>query len=155
MVYKGSKERIAKYLLPIILKDRRPGQYYVEPFCGGCNMIDKVDGNRIANDSNKYLIAMFEALLNGWEPPVFVTKEQYEYIKAHKEEDYKLAAWAGLICTYGASWFEGWAGSTFNTKAVKNGTAPYRVFQVERTRNLVKQLPMVLKRQVRPCLIMH
>ena len=40
MKYLGSKNKIAKHLLPIILKDRKPEQYYVEPFMGGGNMID-------------------------------------------------------------------------------------------------------------------
>lgn len=44
MKYMGSKWRIAKHILPIILEGRNDGQYYVEPFCGGCNMIDKVQG---------------------------------------------------------------------------------------------------------------
>ena len=44
MKYMGSKNRIAKHILPIILKDRIENQYYVEPFVGGANMIDKVDG---------------------------------------------------------------------------------------------------------------
>ena len=57
MKYMGSKARFAKDLLPIILKDRKEQQYYVEPFVGGCNIIDKVNGKRIASDSNKYLIA--------------------------------------------------------------------------------------------------
>jgi len=35
MKYMGSKKRHAKELLPIILKDRQPGQWYVEPFVGG------------------------------------------------------------------------------------------------------------------------
>ena len=38
MKYMGSKNRIAKYILPIILKDRKEGQWYVEPFVGGANM---------------------------------------------------------------------------------------------------------------------
>lgn len=50
MKYMGSKSRIAKYILPIILKDRKEGQCYVEPFVGGANMIDKVDGWRIGSD---------------------------------------------------------------------------------------------------------
>ena len=58
MKYMGSKWRIAKHILPIILEGRKDGQYYVEPFCGGCNIIDKVPGNRIANDGNPYLIAL-------------------------------------------------------------------------------------------------
>lgn len=45
----GSKDRHAKELLPIILKDRLYGQCYVEPFVGGANMIDKVDGKRNRN----------------------------------------------------------------------------------------------------------
>jgi len=53
MKYMGSKSRIANDILPIILKDRKQDQYYVEPFCGGLNVIDKVDGNRIANDKSE------------------------------------------------------------------------------------------------------
>ena len=60
MKYMGSKTRIANEILPIILKNRKPYQYYVEPFCGGCNIIDKVDGNRIASDKNHYLIEMWK-----------------------------------------------------------------------------------------------
>lgn len=43
----GSKRRIAKDILPIILENRTPEQFYVEPFVGGANMIDKVQGKRI------------------------------------------------------------------------------------------------------------
>lgn len=42
----GSKSRIAKEILSVMLPYRK--NWYVEPFCGGCNVIDKVDGNRIA-----------------------------------------------------------------------------------------------------------
>lgn len=37
----GSKRRIAKDILPIILENRKENQFYVEPFVGGCNLIDK------------------------------------------------------------------------------------------------------------------
>lgn len=69
MKYMGSKNRIAKYILPIILKERKEGQWYIEPFCGGCNLIDKVTGNRMASDSHFELIEMFRALQQGWLPP--------------------------------------------------------------------------------------
>ena len=32
MKYMGSKARFTKEILPIILKDRKPEQWYVEPF---------------------------------------------------------------------------------------------------------------------------
>lgn len=81
MKYMGSKSRIAKYILPIILKDRKDGQYYVEPFCGGCNTIDKVKGLRIGNDKNKFLISMWKYLCNGRKFPIKISKETYSYYR--------------------------------------------------------------------------
>ena len=48
MKYMGSKSRIANEILPIILKNRKPNQYYVEPFCWGCNKnnIMDIDGSK-------------------------------------------------------------------------------------------------------------
>ena len=42
MRYSGSKAKIAKYIIPFIMKELKPGFKYVEPFVGGCNVIDKV-----------------------------------------------------------------------------------------------------------------
>jgi DNA adenine methylase len=81
MRYIGSKVKIAKYILPIILKDREPNQWYVEPFVGGANIIDKVEGNRIGGDSNEYLIEMWKALQNGWVPKDNYIKEDPAFIK--------------------------------------------------------------------------
>lgn len=69
MKYLGSKNKISKYILPLILQNmnNRP---YVEPFVGGANLIDKINNRRrIGNDNNKYLIALFKALQNGYIPP--------------------------------------------------------------------------------------
>ena len=61
MKYMGSKRRIWKHIAPIILNGRKENQYYVEPFCGGCNSIANVNGNRIASDINPYLMEMWIA----------------------------------------------------------------------------------------------
>ena len=50
MRYTGNKSRIAKHILPIILNDRKPNQWFVEPFVGGANITDKVEGFRLASD---------------------------------------------------------------------------------------------------------
>lgn len=42
MRYSGSKARMPKEILPIILADRKEGQYFVEPFCGGCNVTRRI-----------------------------------------------------------------------------------------------------------------
>lgn len=108
MKYMGSKARIAKHILPIILKDRKEGQWYVEPFVGGANMIDKVDGNRIGCDSNQYLIALLQHLQAGWKPDIEPTKENYNRIMSNKR-DYsdQVVGYFGFLFSFGAKFFGG------------------------------------------------
>ena len=76
----GSKAKITKYIVPIIQRkiDESGARYYVEPFAGGCNVIDKIKAEyRIASDSNKYLIALFQHLQDGGELPEHITREEY------------------------------------------------------------------------------
>src|SRR5210317_1994177 len=98
MKYMGSKARFAKDLLPIILKDRKPGQWYVEPFAGGMNMIDKVTGNRLASDFHNYLIDMFKALVyDSWQPPTSISEELYKDIRSNKDKyPNKLVGYIGF-----------------------------------------------------------
>lgn len=44
MVYQGSKNRISKFLVPIIQKyiDDNNIKTYIEPMVGGANIIDKI-----------------------------------------------------------------------------------------------------------------
>ena len=74
----GSKARIAKHILPIILNDRKDGQWYVEPFVGGANMIDKVDGNRIGSDINSCLISALNLIKTN---PKSLPKSSDEYTR--------------------------------------------------------------------------
>lgn len=63
MVYQGSKNKIAKYIVPIIQKYIEDNNItiYIEPFCGGVNIIDKIKcKNRIASDYNEDLIALLK-----------------------------------------------------------------------------------------------
>lgn len=108
MKYMGSKARHAKELLPIILKDRKDGQWYVEPFVGGANMIDKVGGNRIGNDSHPFLIAMWQAVRNGWVPPETVTEDEYNRAKSAGHID-AITGFIGFGCSYSGKWFGGFA----------------------------------------------
>ena len=109
MKYMGSKRKYAKYILPIVLAGRKPGQWYVEPFVGGANMIDKVDGNRIGADINGYLPALYTALQKGWTPPETVTEEIYNAVKANPQiYPPELVAFLGFACSYAAKWFGGW-----------------------------------------------
>ena len=53
--YMGSKSRIAKYIVPIIQKyiDEYNPAFYLEPFVGGANVIDKINHpNKFGSDKN-------------------------------------------------------------------------------------------------------
>ena len=94
----GSKSRIAKYIVPIIQKyiDENNIEYYIEPFCGGLNVIDKIKCNhKIAADKHKYLIALFDNLDKIDSLPEFVTKEHYSEVRnSFNKRDRKLVYWS-------------------------------------------------------------
>lgn len=128
----GSKARIAKYILPIILKDRKPDQWYVEPFVGGANCIDKVDGLRIGNDCNEYIIALHKHLQNDKHIP-YISKDEYNDIRSKPKNFEKwLVGYAGICCSYSGKWFGGYAGQV-ETKA------GIRDYQSEALKNIRSQ----------------
>ena len=82
-------------------------------FCGSCNIISKIDKNRvrIANDKHKYLIAMWKELQNGWDMPNNISEEEYKYIKNHKDENPALTGFVGFGLSYSGKWFGGYGKS--------------------------------------------
>jgi DNA adenine methylase len=133
MKYMGSKARFAKEILPIILKDRTEDQWYIEPFAGGMNLIQYVDGNRIANDIHPYLIAMWKEILNGWKPPK-ISREEYTNVRLNKDSyPPHVVGWVGFNCSYAGKYFGGFAGENIN----KEGK--FRDYQQESINNVLKQ----------------
>ena len=89
---------------------KRGSRVWVEPFVGGANLIDKVEGRRIGSDSNHYLIALLKALQNGWLPPTTITEKEHKAIKAAPEwYDPAIVAAALIGCSFAAKWGRGYA----------------------------------------------
>ena len=138
MKYMGSKNRIAKHILPIMLAERTSGdQYWVEPFVGGANMIDKVTGNRIGADANKYVIALLIALRDGWVPPLY-TEEEYLNIKRSLDPTQNsrfypdhVVGYAATQLSFGSVWFS----------AFRRDSLGIRNYAQEACRNVAKQAP--------------
>ena len=134
MKYMGSKNRLAKDLVPIIqsyINENTVG--YLEPFVGGANIIDKINHhNKIGCDIHKYLIALLKALSNGYEPPKNITEEEYKNIKNNIDnyEDHFLG-YVGFQLSYGAKWFD-----TFRRDKIGK-----RKYDEEAYRNVMKQAP--------------
>jgi DNA adenine methylase len=135
----GSKSRFAKELLPIILKDREPCQWYVEPFVGGCNMIDKVDGHRIGSDANKYLIAMWKGLKQDLKRPLEISRDlhaearaEYNNRKSDKFTDFEIG-WIGFMASFNGRFFGGGY----------SGKHKDRDYVNEQIKNTTKQIPLI------------
>lgn len=142
MKYMGSKSKIASDIVAIInsyivvydIDD------YIEPFVGGCNVIDKVNcSNRYGYDKNRYLIALFKYLQSGGELPEEVTHEQYLDCRSHFKlddkyyEDWFLAA-VGFLAGFNGRFYDGsyahngWEGEHF------------RDYYQEAKRNILNQM---------------
>lgn len=135
MKYMGSKARYAKYILPIILADRESGQWYVEPFVGGANTFHLVNGNKIANDNNAYLVALLEAVGNGWIPPDVVTEEDYSHARSKRLTMPKHeVAFTAIGASYSGKWFGGYARGN-------NSKGEPRNYALESKNNILKQAP--------------
>jgi len=92
MKYLGSKKKYAKYILPIILKDRGIGQTYVEPFVGGANTFMLVNNPRAGGELNKYQYVLLKALQDGWLPDL-VDEETYDRIHAYYDPKWAASRW--------------------------------------------------------------
>lgn len=130
MKYMGSKNRIAKYILPIMLKERG-NRVWVEPFVGGANLIDKVSGDRIGADNNPYLIQALQTIqCCAHELPknnLEFTEQDYKLLR--KDDSYRFKGFAGFAYSYSGKWLGGWC---------RDG-AKQRDYVAEAYRNAVEQ----------------
>lgn len=140
MKYMGSKSRLSKVLYEVMEPSLQNATAYVEPFAGGLNMTsyvaERFNGKIIASDIHEYLIAMWDALLNGWIPPEQITKEEYYHIKNNKDDNKALTGWVGFNCSYAGKWFAGFAGITKTKTGIRD-------YQAEAHRNIMKQLESI------------
>lgn len=141
MIYLGSKNRISKTLLSIMLPHCINN--WVEPFVGSGGMIDKVPGNvnRVGCDINRYIIALLSAVKNGWIPPSNVSKDLYDHAKKYPflYSD-EMVGFIGFGCSFGGKFFNGYA---------KNKDA--RNYAKTSSQSLIKQSSLLKNITLRNC----
>ena len=125
MKYMGSKTKVARYIVPIIQDqiNRSGFETYLEPFCGGCNIIDKIEApQRIASDCNKYLIALLQHVQSGGELPGYIEREEYAAVRANRgayPEWY--VGYVGFVASYNGRFFDGgFSGRTQTTGGLRD-----------------------------------
>lgn len=110
MQYMGGKSRISKQIAEILNSAIDKDTSFVSLFCGSCAIESKVQADvKILNDKHPYLIAMWQALQNGWMPLDVVTKEEYYRVKANMDKNPALTGFVGFGCSFGGKWWGGYA----------------------------------------------
>lgn len=143
MKYMGSKNRLSKFIVPIIqsyITKKTKG--YLEPFVGGANIIDKIECNhKYASDNNKYLIALLKYASQNNIYPKEISKQHYSEVRecfnkqTGKYEDYYIGLVGFLASCKGRFFDGGYSG----VRVGKDGKV--RDYYDESKRNLQKQSP--------------
>lgn len=110
MRYLGGKGKIAHWIAWKI--NALNPQTYLEPFCGSCFVGEmvKAPAHRIFCDAHPQLIALWKAILSGWQPPETMTEELYRQAR-RGETSMELQGFIGFGCTFGGTWMGGYARS--------------------------------------------
>lgn len=105
MNYPGSKNRLSRYIAPILMKYRER-RVYLEPFVGICGMMQAIrGGERIASDDNESLIMMWQGFQSGtFNPPVCVSREVYKQLKVERESS-ALKGYVGIAFSHMGQWY--------------------------------------------------
>jgi DNA adenine methylase len=120
------------------------GKTFVDAFCGSCAVIQDVPTNylRIANDKNRYLIAMWRSLTVGKDSfPTIINKELYGKVRDcfhGRNSDYEddLIGWVGYMASFNGRFFSG----GYSGHNVTNKTGKTRDYITENINNITKQL---------------
>lgn len=112
MKYMGSKNRIAKHLLPIMLAEceKHGITKWVEPFVGGANMIDKVPDSfeRVGYDLNNHVIhALIDIRDNVDKLPDAVSESQYKELFGLNPAP--TSSWIRFMLSFGGKFENGYA----------------------------------------------
>jgi len=105
--YLGGKSRIAKRVAASVNEIRR-GRLVWEPFCGGLSVSVALGGRVLCTDAHPALIALYQAVAAGWDPPATLTEDEYRAARTLPDSDPRKA-FAGFGCSFGGKWFGGYA----------------------------------------------
>lgn len=136
MRYLGGKYRIAKHIAREVNKVRRPGQLVWDGFCGGLSCGSAIGGPIVCSDQHPALIALYEAIRRGWDPPSDLSEEQHRLARDLPDSD-PLKAFAGFGCSFGGMWFAKYHHGR------DNGTGSYSTFASSARNSLLKDVPRV------------
>lgn len=146
MKYIGSKAKIAKHIVPIIQDfiDKNNIEWYVEPFVGGANVIDKINcKHRYGFDIDDIAITLFKKTQENpdilEQLPEECSREHYYLIRNNTFSQKWYRSAILLFASYNARVYGGCYGACAKTKDGK-----VRNYYKEAINNYKKQIPNIL-----------
>lgn len=115
------------------------GMSFVDCFCGGCSVVQHVPQvyRRIANDNNRYLVAMWERLTTtNWQPPTHIPKSLYDDVRKtwhidDRRYDDATVGWVGFMASRNGRFYDG---------GYSGHSCKGRDYIAENIRNITKQI---------------
>jgi len=110
----------------------REDRDYHEPMIGGGHIISEVidvpGSSRYGYDGSEALITMYRAIQQGWDPPDFISREEYDKIRDKKDPKDPITAYAGYAWSSMARYFSGYFDikNQDKNKSSKNSATRYR-----------------------------
>ena len=139
MKYMGSKNRIAKFILPIMLADaeKQGLKTFVDCFVGGGNIIDKVPSSfkRIGYDLNPHVIEAMKTIRdNPHSLPDTLAEEEYRNIKG--TDPHPINSFLRFVCSFGSRFDEGYARTYNPDGSLKSHAAMGKRSAIKQSANL-------------------
>lgn len=135
MKYMGGKVRAAQHIVPLLSSLRKTGQFYWEPFVGGCGIFEHMANPRLGSDANPDMVGLWNALLSGWVPPAVFTEADYANAQKLSVGDplrgfavgcsFGGKPWGGYARKAGARCFVSEARKTITATGIKNSGATF------------------------------
>lgn len=111
MRYVGGKSLIAGHIVNQILSDTYRRQHIIEPFMGGGAVTRELApkfSRMTASDIHGDLVAMWQALQHGWDPPNVISKELFVALRKAPSPSC-MRGFAGFACAMFGDFFSGYA----------------------------------------------
>lgn len=134
MKYLGGKTRHAKDIIKVILERTPAGAAWIEPFIGGASVVTSVPKNRkiVGSDIDEEVVALYEYVRDGGELPNSVTEEEYQKVRAQKENFPEwFCGFVSVGCSFGGKKWGGYARG-------KNSKGLFRNYALETKNKLQK-----------------
>lgn len=116
MAYLGGKGKGAEHIIKALNNSSFDDMDYVEPFCGYCHILRRVENKKsyTASDNNEILIELLKYIQKGGEH-YEITPDEYSALKKNPDTNKAKAGYAAFAYSYNGKFFGGYV-STYKDR---------------------------------------